>query len=102
MQLVHRIRRIRNQLAQENLAVRVDRVDHQIEQLLCLRLKLKCFLCHSIVLSLYLLFYVCNFKTVIYFTPKMTKSQIYVLYPYREAMTSSINVSQRPQIISGA
>ena len=60
MQLVHRVRCVGYQLTQENLAVRVDRVDHQIEQLLCLCLKLKRFLCHSIILSLYLLFYVCN------------------------------------------
>jgi len=31
VELVNRIRRVRNQLAQKNLAVRIDRMDHQIQ-----------------------------------------------------------------------
>ena len=53
MELVHRVRRIGNQLTQKDLTIRIDRVDHQIEQLLCLSLKLKCFLRHVIVLPYY-------------------------------------------------
>jgi len=38
-QLVQRVRSVGNQLAQENLFVAVERMDHQLEQLLDLRLK---------------------------------------------------------------
>ena len=36
VELVHRVRRVRDELAQEDLAVRVDGVDHEVEQLLAL------------------------------------------------------------------
>jgi hypothetical protein len=39
VQLVLGVGRVRDQLAQEDLAVRVDGVDHQVEQLLALRLE---------------------------------------------------------------
>ena len=40
VQLVHRVRRVRDELAQEDLAVRVDGVDHEVEQLLALGFEL--------------------------------------------------------------
>ena len=44
MALVHRVARVRDQLAQENLLVRVDRVNHHVQQTFGLRLEL--LLCH--------------------------------------------------------
>lgn len=40
VELVHGIRRIGDQLAKEDLLVGIDRVDHEVEQLFALRLKL--------------------------------------------------------------
>ena len=40
VQLVHRVRRVGNELAQEDLAVGVDGVDHQVQQFLALGLEL--------------------------------------------------------------
>ena len=44
IELVQRVARVGNKLAQENFFVRVDRVDHHVEQFF--RLGLELFLCH--------------------------------------------------------
>ena len=47
VELIGGIRCVRNQLAQENFLVRINRVDHQVKQTLGLCLEL--FLCHSYI-----------------------------------------------------
>ena len=50
-QLVNGVRGVGNDLAQEDLLMRIDRIDHQIQKSLGLRLKL--FFCHLKCTSLY-------------------------------------------------
>ena len=44
-QLVGGVRSVRRELAQEDLLVAVERMDHQVEELLDLRLEPECFAC---------------------------------------------------------
>ena len=48
MHLLDCIRRIRNELAQENLVIRVDAVNHEVEELARLRLEFMGFFRHSV------------------------------------------------------
>ena len=47
MRFIDCIRCIGDELAQEDLVIRVDGMDHEVEQLLCLRLEFMCFFCHG-------------------------------------------------------
>ena len=47
MSLVDCIRCIGDELAQEDLVIRVDGVNHEVQQLFCLRLEFMCFFCHG-------------------------------------------------------
>jgi hypothetical protein len=49
MRLVDGVGSIRDELPQENLVIRVNAVNHEVKELLCLRLKFMCLFCHSIV-----------------------------------------------------
>ena len=49
MRLVDGVGSIRDELPQENLVIRINAVNHQIEELLCLRLKFMRLFCHSVV-----------------------------------------------------
>ena len=54
-QLVAGVRGVRDELAQEDLLVAVERMDHQVEELLDLRLEPECFACrggvHDVIVS---------------------------------------------------
>ena len=49
MHLVDCIRSIRNELAQENLMIRINGMNHKVQQLFRLRLKFVLFLCHLVL-----------------------------------------------------